>query len=73
MEQIAKQTLPDGFNFEWTTLAYQQLRAGNTAVFAFGLAVVFTPIFYVVSVWLAEHVRRRRSVAIAAAPAHPAE
>ena len=41
MEQIAKQTLPDGFNFEWTTLAYQQLRAGNIAVFAFGLAVVF--------------------------------
>jgi hydrophobe/amphiphile efflux-1 (HAE1) family protein len=41
MEQIAKETLPEGFSYEWTTLAFQQLRAGNTAVFAFGLAVVF--------------------------------
>jgi multidrug efflux pump subunit AcrB len=41
MEQIAKQVLPEGFSYEWTTLAYQQLRAGNTAVFAFGLAVIF--------------------------------
>ena len=35
------ETLPDGFSYEWTTLAFQQLRAGNTAVFAFVLAVVF--------------------------------
>jgi hydrophobe/amphiphile efflux-1 (HAE1) family protein len=41
MQQLATQTLPDGFSYEWTTLAYQQLRAGNTAVFAFLLAVVF--------------------------------
>src|ERR1035438_220288 len=33
--------LPEGFSYEWTTLAFQQLRAGNTAVFAFVLAVVF--------------------------------
>jgi multidrug efflux pump subunit AcrB len=33
--------LPDGFSYEWTTLAFQQLRAGNTAMFAFVLAVVF--------------------------------
>jgi multidrug efflux pump subunit AcrB len=33
--------LPEGFNYEWTTLAFQQLRAGNTAVFAFVLAVAF--------------------------------
>ena len=26
---------------EWTTLAFQQIRAGNTAMFAFVLAVVF--------------------------------
>src|SRR5262249_10255964 len=31
MEQLAQQTLPDGFGYEWTTLAFQQLRAGNTA------------------------------------------
>src|SRR6516165_4533469 len=41
MEQIAAGTLPDGFAYEWTTLAYQQQRAGNTAIFAFVLAVVF--------------------------------
>ena len=31
----------DGFGYEWTTLAFQQIRAGNTALFAFVLAVVF--------------------------------
>jgi hydrophobe/amphiphile efflux-1 (HAE1) family protein len=41
MEKIAAETLPEGFSYEWTTLAYQQLRAGNTAIFAFVLAVVF--------------------------------
>jgi hydrophobe/amphiphile efflux-1 (HAE1) family protein len=41
MEQLAAQTLPEGFGYEWTTLAYQQIRAGNTAIFAFVLAVVF--------------------------------
>jgi multidrug efflux pump subunit AcrB len=41
MQKLAAETLPPGFSFEWTTLAYQQLRAGNTAAFAFALAVVF--------------------------------
>jgi len=41
MQQLATQTFPEGFSFEWTTLAFQQLRAGNTAMFAFVLAVVF--------------------------------
>jgi hydrophobe/amphiphile efflux-1 (HAE1) family protein len=41
MQNLAARTLPDGFSYEWTTLAFQQLRAGNTAIFAFGLAVVF--------------------------------
>jgi len=41
MQKLAVETLPDGFSFEWTTLAFQQLRAGSTAVFAFVLAVVF--------------------------------
>jgi multidrug efflux pump len=41
LEKLAAETLPDGFGFEWTTLAFQQIRAGNTALFAFGLAVVF--------------------------------
>ena len=41
MEKLAAETLPQGFSYEWTTLAFQQIRAGNTAVFAFVLAVVF--------------------------------
>jgi multidrug efflux pump len=41
MERIAAQALPDGFSYEWTTLAFQQQRAGSTAIFAFVLAVVF--------------------------------
>jgi hydrophobe/amphiphile efflux-1 (HAE1) family protein len=41
LEKIAAETLPDGFGYEWTTLAFQQIRAGSTALFAFSLAVVF--------------------------------
>jgi hydrophobe/amphiphile efflux-1 (HAE1) family protein len=41
MERLAAEILPEGFSYEWTTLAFQQLRAGNTAIFAFVLAVVF--------------------------------
>jgi hydrophobe/amphiphile efflux-1 (HAE1) family protein len=41
MERLANELLPDGFNYEWTTLAFQQIRAGNTATFAFVLAVTF--------------------------------
>ncbi|PWT85464.1 MAG: hydrophobe/amphiphile efflux-1 family RND transporter, partial [Proteobacteria bacterium] len=41
MERIAAEVLPDGFGYEWTTLAFQQIRAGSTAAFAFALAVVF--------------------------------
>ena len=41
MQGLAAEILPDGFTTEWTTLAFQQIRAGNTAMFAFVLAVVF--------------------------------
>ena len=40
-EKLAAETLPDGIGYEWTTLAFQQIRAGSTAIFAFMLAVVF--------------------------------
>jgi multidrug efflux pump subunit AcrB len=33
--------LPEGFGYEWTTLAFLQQRAGDTAIFAFILAVMF--------------------------------
>ena len=41
MQRIAAETLPEGFGYEWTTLAFLQLRAGDTAIFAFLLAVMF--------------------------------
>jgi len=41
MDKLAAATLPEGFAIEWTSLAFQQIRAGNTAMFAFVLAVVF--------------------------------
>jgi len=41
MQKMAAETLPDGISYEWTTLAFQQLRAGDTAIFVFALAVVF--------------------------------
>jgi HAE1 family hydrophobic/amphiphilic exporter-1 len=41
MEQIATQTLPPGTSFEWTELALQETQTGNTAIFIFGLSVLF--------------------------------
>jgi len=41
MEKLAAETLPPGFSYEWTDLAYQQIKAGNTAAFAFALGVIF--------------------------------
>lgn len=41
MEAIADKVLPQGFGFEWTEIALQEKLAGNTAIYAFGLSVVF--------------------------------
>ncbi|TWT73074.1 efflux RND transporter permease subunit [Allorhodopirellula solitaria] len=41
MEELADQTLPPGFGYEWTELAYQERQAGNTIAFLFPLAVLF--------------------------------
>jgi multidrug efflux pump len=40
IEKIAKDELPNGMRFEWTDLTYQQILAGNTAVFVFPLCVL---------------------------------
>jgi HAE1 family hydrophobic/amphiphilic exporter-1 len=40
MEKLAT-SLPTGFGYEWTEIALQEKGAGNTAVVAFSLAVVF--------------------------------
>lgn len=41
MEEIANRTLPPGTAFEWTELALQESQTGNTAIFIFGLSVLF--------------------------------
>ena len=41
MEGLIATNLPAGFGFEWTEIALQEKIAGNTAVVAFSLAVVF--------------------------------
>ena len=41
MQKLAAESLPEGFDYEWTTLAFQQIKAGSTSSFAFALAVVF--------------------------------
>ncbi|MEO1045970.1 MAG: multidrug efflux RND transporter permease subunit [Pseudomonadota bacterium] len=54
MEEVAEQTLPDGFSFEWTGLAYQQISAGSTAalVFVFAVVIVFLVLAAQYESWL---------------------
>jgi multidrug efflux pump len=40
VERIAAETLPNGFDFEWTELTYQEILAGNSALFVFPLAIL---------------------------------
>ena len=41
VEELAKDVLPEGMGIEWTDLAYQEKRAGNTSMYIFALCVVF--------------------------------
>jgi len=38
--RIAAETLPNGFEYEWTDLTYQEILAGNSAVVLFPLAIL---------------------------------
>ena len=38
--RIAKETLPRGVKFEWTDLTYQQVLAGNSAIWVFPISVL---------------------------------
>jgi hydrophobe/amphiphile efflux-1 (HAE1) family protein len=40
LEDLAKKELPNGMGYEWTELTYQQILAGNTAIFIFPLCVL---------------------------------
>ncbi|MBW8190474.1 multidrug efflux RND transporter permease subunit [Neiella marina] len=47
LQHAAAQSLPAGYTFDWTGQTYQELKAGNLAVFIFALAIVFTYLFLV--------------------------
>jgi hydrophobe/amphiphile efflux-1 (HAE1) family protein len=40
IERVLKETLPNGFGYEWTDLTYQQKTAGNTALIVFPICVM---------------------------------
>ena len=40
MANLLKEELPKGMSFEWTDLTYQQILAGNSAIFVFPLCVL---------------------------------
>ena len=40
VERIAAETLPRGFDFEWTELTYQEILAGNSAIVVYPLAIL---------------------------------
>jgi multidrug efflux pump len=40
VERIAAETLPRGFGFEWTDLTYQEILAGNSALWVFPIAIL---------------------------------
>jgi hydrophobe/amphiphile efflux-1 (HAE1) family protein len=41
MKQLADQTLPSGFSYEWTDLSYQQVNGGNAGLYVFPICVLF--------------------------------
>ncbi|HEV8313508.1 MAG TPA: multidrug efflux RND transporter permease subunit, partial [Burkholderiaceae bacterium] len=40
VERIAAETLPQGIGYEWTELTYQEILAGNSALWVFPLAIL---------------------------------
>lgn len=45
MSNLANETLPRGYSFEWTGNAYQEIKTGNAAPILFALAVLFAFLF----------------------------
>ena len=41
IESICRQTLPSGMDIEWTDLAFQEKRAGNSSMYIFALCTTF--------------------------------
>ena len=47
MERLARDILPDGYTTDWTGMTYQEIEAGNMAIYAFLLALIFVYLFLV--------------------------
>jgi len=45
MEEIAKETLPKGYTYEWSSMSYQERQASGTVVYLFALALIFSYLF----------------------------
>jgi hydrophobe/amphiphile efflux-1 (HAE1) family protein len=41
MKQLADETLPSGFSYDWTDLSYQQVTGGNAGLLVFPICVLF--------------------------------
>ena len=43
MQDVAAKVLPEGYAYEWSGMAYQEIKSGNTSAiaFAFGILIVF--------------------------------
>jgi len=43
MQEVAAKVLPDGYGYEWSGMAYQEIKSGGTSAiaFAFGILIVF--------------------------------
>lgn len=46
-EETALHNLPVGYRYEWTGMTYQEIQAGNMAIYAFSLALLFIYLFLV--------------------------
>ncbi len=47
LENLAASALPPGFSYAWTGMAFQELEAGQAAIYAYLLALVFIYLFLV--------------------------
>ena len=45
MEEVAEETLPEGFSYEWTGTTFQEQRTGNVATGIFALSIVCVFLF----------------------------
>lgn len=41
MGNVAKETLPNGFGYEWAGLSLEEIEAGGSAIFIFALGIIF--------------------------------